>query len=37
MGALGVLVLSGGFTGLWLVAAALFHRSARQEDLGAAR
>jgi hypothetical protein len=29
MSAIGVLALSGGFTALWLVAAALFHRSAR--------
>jgi hypothetical protein len=28
-GPLGVLALSAGFTALWLVAAALFHRSAR--------
>jgi hypothetical protein len=28
-GPLGVLVLSGGFTALWLVSAFLFHRSAR--------
>lgn len=31
MGAVGVLVLSGFFTALWLVSAALFHRSARPE------
>lgn len=31
MGALGVLALSGGFTALWLLSAALFHKSARQE------
>ena len=30
-GPLGVLVLSGGFVGLWLLAAFLFHRSARLE------
>jgi len=29
-GPLGVLVLSGGFVALWLLAAALFHKSARQ-------
>ena len=29
MGAVGVLALSGGFTALWLLSAALFHRSAR--------
>jgi hypothetical protein len=29
MGAMGVLALSGGFAALWLVAAALFHKSAR--------
>jgi hypothetical protein len=29
-GPLGVLALSGGFTALWLLSAALFHRSARQ-------
>lgn len=28
-GPMGVLVLSGGFVMLWLIAAALFHRSAR--------
>jgi len=28
-GAIGVLVLSAGFVALWLVSAALFHRSAR--------
>lgn len=33
MGALGVLALSGLFTALWLVSAALFHRSAGQETL----
>ena len=37
MGAIGVLVLSGGFIALWLIAAALFHRSARQESLAAGR
>lgn len=31
MGAIGVLALSGGFVALWLVSAALFHRSAGQE------
>jgi hypothetical protein len=31
MGATGVLALSGVFAALWLVSAALFHRSARQE------
>jgi hypothetical protein len=31
MGALGVLALSGVFIACWLVAAALFHRSARRE------
>jgi hypothetical protein len=36
MGATGVLVLGGGFTALWLVSAALFHRSARQASLAAA-
>lgn len=30
MGAAGVLTLSGGFTALWLLAAALFARSARR-------
>ena len=30
-GAIGVLVLSGIFAALWLSAAALFHKSARQE------
>jgi hypothetical protein len=29
MGAIGVLALSGGFTALWLLSAALFHRSAQ--------
>lgn len=29
-GPLGVLVLSGGFVALWLIAAAFFYRSARQ-------
>ncbi|HEV2815990.1 MAG TPA: hypothetical protein VGW40_02015 [Allosphingosinicella sp.] len=29
MGAAGVLALSGGFVALWLLSAALFHRSAR--------
>ncbi|HST35486.1 MAG TPA: hypothetical protein VLK25_02500 [Allosphingosinicella sp.] len=29
MGAAGVLMLSGGFVALWLISAALFHRSAR--------
>lgn len=32
MGAAGVLLLSGGFTALWLLAAALFRSSARQAD-----
>ena len=31
MGATGVLMLSGVFAGLWLVSAALFHKSAQQE------
>jgi len=31
MGASGVAILSGGFTALWLVSAALFQRSARAE------
>ena len=37
-GPLGVLALSGGFTALWLLAAFLFHRSARLElrDIAAA-
>ena len=29
MGPIGVLALSGGFSALWLISAALFHRSAR--------
>ena len=33
MAPIGVLALSGGFAALWLVAAALFHRSARQAAL----
>ena len=36
MGALGVLILSSGFTAMWLIAAALFHKSARQEVLSPA-
>lgn len=36
MGAIGVLALSGAFAALWLISAALFHRSARQETLLAA-
>lgn len=36
MGPMGVLMLSGGFTALWLISAALFHRSARQAPLAAA-
>jgi hypothetical protein len=36
MGATGVLMLSGMFTALWLVSAALFHWSARQELPGQA-
>jgi len=35
MGALGVLLLSAGFTTLWLLAAALFHGSARRQRSGA--
>jgi hypothetical protein len=35
-GPLGVLVLSAGFTALWLLSAALFHRSARLARLAAA-
>jgi hypothetical protein len=35
MGAIGVLALSGVFTALWLVSAALFHTSARREALAA--
>jgi hypothetical protein len=35
MGAIGVLMLSGFFAALWLVSAALFHRSARLETPGA--
>jgi peptidoglycan/LPS O-acetylase OafA/YrhL len=37
MGAIGVLVLSGGFTALWLLSAALFHASVRQERRGTVR
>ncbi len=36
MGALGVLALSGVFMALWLLSAALFQKSARQEASGAA-
>jgi len=36
MGSGGVLALTGLFTALWLTSAALFHRSARAEPLGAA-
>lgn len=36
MGAAGVLALSGFFVVLWLVSAALFHRSARAEAANAA-
>lgn len=36
MGAGGVAALSGVFVALWLVSAALFHRSARAEAAGAA-
>jgi hypothetical protein len=32
-GPMGVLLLSGGFVVLWLISAALFHRSARQAPL----
>jgi len=35
-GPMGVLVLSAGFCALWLLAAAMFHRSARQERAGVA-
>lgn len=35
MGAVGVLMLSGVFTTLWLISAALFHSSAQQETLAA--
>lgn len=31
MGAIGVLALSGGFTALWLISAALFYRSAARQ------
>ena len=31
MGAAGVLILTGGFTALWLIAAASFHTGARQQ------
>lgn len=34
MGAIGVLALSGGFVALWLVSAALFHRSERDREAG---
>ena len=36
MGPQGVLTLTGLFTALWLVSAALFHRSARHEAAGLA-
>jgi hypothetical protein len=36
MGPTGVLMLSGMFTALWLVSAALFHLSARHEASGLA-
>ena len=35
MGATGVLMLSGLFTALWLVSAALFHRSSRTGNVAA--
>ena len=37
MGAAGVLMLSGGFIALWLLSAALFHRSAGALARGGAR